>query len=44
MSFENGFGVAFWLSFLLHALAAEAYLSKRSSAHGVAEPHSRRDI
>ena len=38
MSFENGFGVAFWLSFLRHALAVEAYLSKRSSAHGVAEP------
>jgi uncharacterized membrane protein YozB (DUF420 family) len=38
MSFENSFGVAFWLSFLLHALAAETYLSKRPSAHGIAEP------
>jgi uncharacterized membrane protein len=28
LSFENSFGVAFWLSFVLHALAAEAYLTK----------------
>ena len=30
LSLEDSFGVAFWLSFVLHALAAELYLSKRS--------------
>lgn len=29
MSFPDSFGVAFWLSFVLHALAAEVYLSRR---------------
>ncbi|HEU0127478.1 MAG TPA: hypothetical protein VFQ48_02575 [Pseudonocardiaceae bacterium] len=43
MSFENSFGVVFWLSFLLQVLAAEAYLSKRLSAHGMPAPHSPRD-
>lgn len=36
MSFELSFGVAFWLGFVLHALAAEIYLSKRPSARGAA--------
>ncbi|HEV7827784.1 MAG TPA: DUF2306 domain-containing protein [Pseudonocardiaceae bacterium] len=38
MSLQDSFGVAFWLAFLLHAVAAEAYLSKRPSARGAAEP------
>jgi hypothetical protein len=29
LSFRDSFGVAFWLSFVVHALAAEAYLAKR---------------
>jgi cytochrome bd-type quinol oxidase subunit 1 len=29
LSFEDSFGVAFWLSFVLHALAAELYLARR---------------
>ena len=29
LSLEDTFGVAFWLGFVLHALAAEAYLAKR---------------
>ena len=31
---EDSFGVAFWLSFVLHALAAELYLAKRPGAQG----------
>ena len=38
MPLQAGFGVAFWLSFLLHAVAAELYLAKRPSARGAAEP------
>ncbi|MGH3696015.1 MAG: DUF2306 domain-containing protein [Pseudonocardiaceae bacterium] len=38
MSWQDSYDVAFWLSFLLHAAAAEAYLSQRPSAHGAAEP------
>lgn len=34
LSFEDSFGVAFWLSFVLHALAAEAYVAKRASRGG----------
>lgn len=34
LSLENSFGVAFWLSFVLHALAAELYLAKRPRAYG----------
>jgi uncharacterized membrane protein len=34
LSFEDSFGVAFWLSFVLHALAAELYLAKRPHALG----------
>jgi hypothetical protein len=29
---------AFWLSFLLHAVAAELYLARRPGARGAAEP------
>jgi uncharacterized membrane protein len=29
LSFEDSFGVAFWLSFVSHALAAELYLARR---------------
>jgi uncharacterized membrane protein len=32
LSFQDSFGPAFWLSFVLHAIAAEAYLAKRPSA------------
>lgn len=32
LSFEDSFGVAFWLSFVLHALTAEVYLAKRPRA------------
>ncbi|MGH3825244.1 MAG: DUF2306 domain-containing protein, partial [Pseudonocardiaceae bacterium] len=38
MSLQDSFGVAFWLSFVLHALLAEAYLSQRPSAHGADKP------
>jgi hypothetical protein len=34
LSLERSFGVAFWLAFVLHALVAEVYLSKRPSAQG----------
>jgi uncharacterized membrane protein len=34
LSFQDSFGVAFWLSFVLHALTAEFYLAKRPRAHG----------
>jgi uncharacterized membrane protein len=34
LSFEDSFGAAFWLSFAVHALVAEAYLAKRPHAHG----------
>jgi uncharacterized membrane protein YozB (DUF420 family) len=34
LSLEESFGVAFWLSFVLHALAAQVYLSARPSARG----------
>ncbi len=36
MSLADSFGVAFWLSFVMHALAAKAYLSMRPSAQGAA--------
>lgn len=32
LSLEDSFGPAFWLAFVLHALAAELYLSRRPSA------------
>lgn len=38
LSLEDSFGVAFWISFVLHALVAELYLRKRPSARGVPEP------
>jgi uncharacterized membrane protein YozB (DUF420 family) len=38
MSLQDSFGVAFWLSFLLHAAAVEAYLSRRPSPRGAVEP------
>jgi uncharacterized membrane protein YozB (DUF420 family) len=38
LSLERSFGVAFWLSFVLHALVAEVYLSKRPSAQGAPAP------
>lgn len=38
MSLQDSFGVAFWLSFVLHALLAETYLWRRPSAHGAEEP------
>ena len=44
LSFRDSFGVAFWLAFVLHALAAEAYLWIRPSARGAADPRSRRDV
>jgi uncharacterized membrane protein YozB (DUF420 family) len=34
LSFEDSFGVAFWVSFVSHGLVAEAYLAKRPYAHG----------
>lgn len=34
LSFQDSFGVAFWLSFLLHALVAEIYLRKQPSVRG----------
>lgn len=34
MSFRDAFGVAFWLSFVMHAVAAELYLRWRPSASG----------
>ncbi len=37
LSLEDSFGVAFWISFVLHALVAELYLRKRPSAHGATE-------
>lgn len=36
LSLQDSFGPAFWLSFVMHALAAEAYLAKRPSARGAA--------
>ena len=36
MSFRDAIGVAFWLSFVLHAVAAELYLRWRPSAAGSA--------
>lgn len=38
MSLQASFGVTFWLSFLLHAVAAEIYLAKHPSARRAAEP------
>lgn len=38
LSFEDSFGAAFWLSFSLHALAAEAYLYWRPSYDGPRQP------
>lgn len=34
LSLEDSFGAAFWLAFVLHALAAEAYLARRPNAIG----------
>lgn len=34
MSFRDAFGVAFWISFLMHATAAELYVRWRPSASG----------
>jgi uncharacterized membrane protein YozB (DUF420 family) len=34
LEFDTSFGVAFWISFILHALVAEAYLRKRPAAEG----------
>jgi hypothetical protein len=34
LSLEDSFGVAFWLSFVMHALAAELYLARRPAARG----------
>jgi len=34
LSLEDSFGIAFWLSFVLHAVAAEVYLAKRPGAQG----------
>lgn len=36
LSFQDSFGPAFWLSFVLHALAAEAYLTKGEPAASTA--------
>ena len=38
LSLEDTFGVAFWLGFGLHALAAEAYLAKRPGVQGRPRP------
>lgn len=38
LSFQDSFGVAFWLSFSLHALVAEAYLAWRPSYEGARTP------
>lgn len=35
LSLEDSFGLAFWLAFGLHALAAEVYLSRRPTPDGV---------
>ncbi len=34
LSFRDAFGVAFWISFLMHTLVAEAYVRWRPSASG----------
>jgi uncharacterized membrane protein YozB (DUF420 family) len=34
LSFRDSFGVAFWISFLMHAVAAELYVRWRPSASG----------
>ena len=36
LSFRDAFGVAFWISFVMHALAAELYVRWRPSASGMA--------
>ncbi len=36
MSFRDAFGVAFWISFVMHAVAAEVYVRWRPSANGSA--------
>ena len=38
LSFENSFAAAFWVSFPLHALAAEVYLSRRPQAYPPTRP------
>lgn len=38
LSFRDSFGVAFWLSFVLHALVAEAYLVRYPGAEGARRP------
>ncbi len=35
LSFQDSFSVAFWLAFSLHALTAEAYLTRRPTPDGV---------
>lgn len=39
LSMEDSFGIAFWLSFLMHAAAAEAYLAWRPNYEGAASAH-----
>jgi uncharacterized membrane protein YozB (DUF420 family) len=34
LEFKTSFGVAFWISFTLHASVAEAYLRRRPAAEG----------
>jgi hypothetical protein len=41
MSLPDSFGVAFWLGFVAHALAAEAYLVIRPAPRGTAQPRTR---
>lgn len=38
LSLEDSFGVAFWVSFVSHALAAELYLARRPGAQGRPAP------
>jgi hypothetical protein len=38
LEFEDSFGPAFWISFSLHALAAELWLRARPSAPELAQP------
>lgn len=41
LTFRDAFGVAFWLSFVMHAAAAELYLRWRPAAGGFAPVRSR---
>jgi hypothetical protein len=42
LEFRDAFGVAFWISFTLHALIAEAWLYWRPSASGAVRRASAR--